>query len=156
MKRTFGLIFLLATSMHGQPLHKVGHYIKTHRELLLADGVVFASVSANAWTSVDCGRFYPYCVEGNSILGPHPPASHEWLGALGVGTAVNAWTHFVWHEAVKHPHSTPARHFIWAFDVGPTVVAAQHALHDSQGANFLSNERARCKQGIITGVCNLK
>jgi hypothetical protein len=110
--RIIVLIALLASSVQAGPKH----FLRTHKEVILADTFIFMAWSADAAISNKCQRL-PGCIERNPLLGNHPGSSETWGYALGMASAISAGNLFVWNRAP----ATELRHMIW-FWTGPFLL----------------------------------
>lgn len=122
------------------PARVVG-YVKTHKELLLADTVLILAESADAASSVHCQKVSPTgCVERNIILSHHPNEADTWSVALGMNAgALIAFNHLIW----KFAPAPELRHFVW-FTAGPIALVESINVYDNTAATArLQQARAR-------------
>lgn len=121
---------------------RVAGYVKTHKELILADALVGAAWSLDAWSSARCQRISPTgCIEQNPIVGPHPTSGQLYGFALGFSAAQITMNHLLWHYAP----SPDLRHMIWFFD-GPFIgFEAWNINHNIDSGNILRQEQARAR-----------
>ncbi|HTZ74564.1 MAG TPA: hypothetical protein VMB47_11630 [Candidatus Aquilonibacter sp.] len=85
-------------------LGRTTQYVRTHKELLLADTLVVAALSADAASSVHCQQTNPVgCIESNPFLGRHPSASATWGYSLGFSAGIVAINHALFSIAPKDP-----------------------------------------------------
>jgi hypothetical protein len=93
------------------------HWAGRHKELLLADGLLTASLSADAAESIRCQHEFPVtCVEQNPLMNRHPSEGAYWRWTLGVDGAIIAANHIGWHFM-------PGRykHLIWSWSGAMTI-----------------------------------
>lgn len=76
---------------------RIGHYVKTHKELLIDDGVVLAGQAADSITSTECQRLG--CIETSPALGKHPSPGKTWGTEMSLGVGIVALYHLIWHES---------------------------------------------------------
>jgi hypothetical protein len=117
MKRIIiALLFCISTPLYAQNFpHRVGHYIRTHREQFIADAAIVLAHSSDAESSIYCGR-YNGAYEINPILGPHPSAATYWGVELGTAAGLIGLNHFIYHRW----EGTKKEHLIWVV-VAPSV-----------------------------------
>lgn len=90
---------------------RIWHWAGHHKEVLLADSLVIGGWSADAAMSTRCQDEFPTaCIEGNSLLGPHPSAGKLWGYSLGFAGALVAANH-----ATSHYLPSPYKHAFWAW-----------------------------------------
>lgn len=103
---------------HRNPIVRVGHYMKTHKELLVMDAMTATAFSLDVIASNRCQRIgrdlsledgLPnQCVETNSWLGPHPSGAKTWgLGFAYIGgfVALNHAGHWAAQPGVTSFHA---------------------------------------------------
>jgi len=122
-----------ARSRADGPLHKVWHYVSTHKELLAVDAIIIAAWSADAASTVHDEHNCPSCIETNSVLGPHPSERAIWLYASGWSALQTTLNHLAWHYAPD----PVLRHIVWI----PAIVTA---------TNELSNVRNNVQAAEVT------
>jgi hypothetical protein len=120
---------------------RVAGYVKTHKELLLADTILILAESADAASSVHCQKVAPTgCVERNIILSHHPNEVDTWSVALGMNAGMLiALNHLIW----KFAPAPELRHMIW-FTTGPIALVESINVDDNAAtAARLQQARAR-------------
>jgi len=109
---------------HSGTLHKMWHYITTHKELLASDAIIIAAWSADAASTINDERNCTNCIETNSVLGPHPTTGAVWLYAYGWTAFQTTLNHLDWHYA----RDPVLRHMVWI----PTVITAVNEFPNVQ------------------------
>ena len=120
---------------------KIGHYIHTHKELLIADAVVLLAWSADAASSVHCQHVSPYCVDSNSVVGPHPSNAATWGFAESMAVGLIVGEHLFWWQANKV--DPEARHIILLFPAAVVITQYWNVSGNVAAANRLENARSR-------------
>lgn len=123
MKKACFFVLLLAAlpSFAGAQLEKsrsfphVGHYIKTHKELLASDALLLAASAADAASSVHCQDVLRKgCIETSPALSAHPSAAASWGLSMGLASALVALDHGAVRLANDDPDQYGSmRHFVW-------------------------------------------
>lgn len=109
---------------------RVWHWAGHHKEVLLADGLVVGGWSADAAWSTRCQHEFPSaCIEGNSLLGPHPGAGKLWGYSIGFAGALVAANH-VTYRYLPNPY----KHAFWAWS---GWVGIGEAFNVNNGVNYL-------------------
>ena len=109
---------------HSGTLHKMWHYISTHKELLASDAIIIAAWSADAASTINDERNCTSCIETNPVLGPHPTNSAVWLYASGWSAFQTTLNHLAWHYAPD----PVLRHMVWI----PTIITAVNEFPNVQ------------------------
>lgn len=113
MRRFFSKSFLVLTAAvmaigpaRCNPLSHAAHYVRTHKELLAYDAIVYAAPAADAASTVHCMHYSTYCTESNPQLPLRPSNAQLYLyqGALSSGLILAG--HLLWHFA---PHKQAAQ-----------------------------------------------
>jgi hypothetical protein len=120
---------------------KIGHYIRTHKELLISDAIILLALNADAGSSVHCQHVSPNCLEANSITGPRPSNAAIWGVANGYALGLIAGEHLVWWQAQKV--DPEARHMILIFPVVMGVYEYLNVTGIITDTKLLENARAR-------------
>jgi hypothetical protein len=120
---------------------KIGHYIRTHKELLISDAVVLLALNADAGSTVHCKHVSPYCLETNSIIGPHPSNAAVWGLVNGYAVGLIAGVHLFWWQANKV--DPEARHIILLFPIALGIDEYWTVTSNVADANLLENARSR-------------
>ena len=87
---------------------RIQHYVHTHKELLLADTLVWLGQGADAASTLHCIEVSTACRETNPIVGPRPNALQLVGGVFLAAGGVTTLNHLAWHFA-------PQRHIIWVW-----------------------------------------
>jgi hypothetical protein len=128
------LLFALPTQAQ---FHKVGHYIKTHKELLVSDAIVIAAIGADVGSSVHCQSVSSGCIEQNPILGPHPTELQTSGVGLMVATAVITGNHLIWHYG--KPLGGGEQHMIWFSTIPIGIMETFNVKSNVDAAEQLQN-----------------
>jgi hypothetical protein len=81
---------------------RVGHYITTHKTVLVLDTLIVFAQAADAASSVHCQHVSPQgCIERNSLLGPHPSPAAAWGLSMGYASSLVAANHLWWWATGK-------------------------------------------------------
>lgn len=120
---------------------KVGHYVKTHKRLLVADAVIVAAWSADAASSVHAQKS-GCCVESNPILGPHPNEVATWSFAMGMAGLLVTGEHLIWWQGNKI--DPEAGHvLIWPIPIAFGITEAINVHDNANYAGRMAQARAR-------------
>jgi len=129
---------------HTGPIVHIGHYVRTHKELLAADAIVAAGVWAEMASSIHCEDVSPRCLD-KGPLGPRP--GHDEFIAVGFiesGVTITGY-HLLWHYA---PRSHPIiRHLIWIPTTYVAISEAYTIKNNVDTAERLQNARQRLMNG---------
>jgi hypothetical protein len=120
---------------------RVGHYIRTHKELLVADTIIVLAEGADAASSVHCQRTSPNCVERNSTVGSHPSNAVTWGYAAGTAAALLTGEHLLWWLAKKVDPG--ARHLVVIAPIASGVTEYWSVSGNVDAANRLAAARSR-------------
>jgi hypothetical protein len=110
MRRALDLIIILlfcawpANAQLITPPNRVGHWLKTHWVLLVADGLVIAAQGADVGSSIHCQHVAPKaCQEGGGLFGGKHPSESATIGngAIFAGSIV-AFNHTWWWLTGKY------------------------------------------------------
>lgn len=119
---------------------KVGHYCKTHKELLVMDALVVLPVSAEAAATVHCMHVSLLCNESNELLGRRPSAAAVWGLSLGFSAGIITANHLAW-RALNDPETWPRwRHLPFAWDTFAAVKSSLAVKHNVDFAEKLQSE----------------
>lgn len=119
---------------------KFGHYVKTHKELLLMDSLVVLPVSAEAASTVHCLHVSPFCNESNGFLGRRPSTGAVWGLAIGFSAMVVTFNH-IGYSALNNPETWPRwRHVPFAWDVLTAIKSSYAVKHNVDFAEKLQSE----------------
>jgi len=116
---------------------RVGHYINTHKELLVADVLVVAAWSADAASSVHCQRIAG-CTETNALLGKNPNEFHTWLAAMAPAAALITLDHLAVHFAPDKFDS----HLFWFGPAGLCGLEFFNVKGNVDAAEYLQRQSA--------------
>jgi len=120
---------------------RVGQYLRSHKELLIADTIVLLAWSADAGSSVHCQHVSSGCVDSNSVVGPHPSNAATWAFAEGMAVGLIAGQHLVWWQANKV--DPEARHVILLFPAAIGITEYWNVTGNVAAANRLESARSR-------------
>ena len=120
---------------------KIRHYIRTHKELLIADAVILLAQSADAGSTVHCQHVSPFCVETNGVIGPHPSNGATWADAEVTAVGLIVALHLFWWQANKV--DPEARHIVLLFPVVDGISTYWSVSGNVAAANRLENARTR-------------
>jgi hypothetical protein len=124
----------------------MGHYVKTHKELLIMDAVVVLPISAEAASTVHCIHVSPFCNESNELLGRRPSAGAVWGLALGYSAGIITANHLAW-RALNDPETWPRwRHLPFAWD---TLVAVKSSLAVKHNVNFADQLQSEARKRLM-------
>jgi hypothetical protein len=119
---------------------KFGHYVNTHKELLLMDSLVVLPVSAEAASTVHCLHVSPFCNESNGFLGRRPSTGAVWGLAIGFSAMVVTANH-VGYSALNNPETWPRwRHVPFTWDVLTAIKSSYAVKHNIDFAEKLQSE----------------
>lgn len=79
------------------PLSHIGHYVRTHKELLAYDAIVIAGPMADSATTQHGLNSSPYWVETDPILPTRPTALQNFGLNVGLSVGLVAAGHIAWH-----------------------------------------------------------
>jgi hypothetical protein len=96
-------------------LSHVGHYIRTHKELLAADTLMTLSLSADVGSSVHCQSVSLGCVETACFLPTHPNELQIEGDAAAKIISLISLNHWLFRVADRT--DPPARHLIWFWTI---------------------------------------
>jgi hypothetical protein len=117
-----------------------GHYLKTHKELLIMDAVVVLPLSAEAASTVHCMHVSPFCNESNELLGRRPSTAAVWGLALGFSAMVVTFNH-IGYRALNNPETWPRwRHVPFGWDALVAIKSAYATKHNVDFAEHLQSE----------------
>lgn len=131
----------LAQQAEKRGMARVGHYIRTHKELLIADVIIALAEGADAGSSVHCQHVSASCNETNSTLGRHPSNAATWTYAGGTAAALITAEHLVWWQAKKV--DPEARHLILIFPLAVGITESWTVSQNVDAANRLAAARSR-------------
>jgi hypothetical protein len=119
MKTIIPLLLLLVGPSIAQagPLHKVRRYISTHKELLAADVLLGADITADGASTVYVTDRCPSCIETNPLLGHHPSERSLWTLDVGYLVGLVTIEHLTWRYSPDRIY----HHMIWMM-VAPLTV----------------------------------
>jgi hypothetical protein len=120
---------------------KIGHYIRTHKEILISDAVILLALNADAGSTVHCLHVSPGCIETNSIIGPRPSNAAVWGLVEGYAVGLIAAQHLFWWQANKV--DPEARHINLLFPIVVGIDEYWTVTGSVAGANRLENARSR-------------
>jgi hypothetical protein len=118
---------------------RIQHYVGTHKELLLADTLVWLGQGADAASTLHCIEVSTACRETNPIVGSRPNALQLVGGVFLAAGGVTTLNHLAWHFA-------PQRHIIWAWSGLLIVRNGIATYHNIEGTQRLQEARARLAQ----------
>ena len=111
----------------------LGHYIRTHKTLLVTDAVFVLSSLADSASTVHCLRTNPFCSEENPLLPRHPSAAQLYGLKLGLTAGFITTNHFWVHSFRNDPKDRREKAYELAY-VGWTaplvVVSITSAKHN--------------------------
>jgi hypothetical protein len=126
---------------------RFGHYIKTHKELLLMDSVVLLPVSAEAASTVHCMHVSPFCNESNELLGRRPSTGAVWGLALGYSAVIITSNHLAW-RALNDSETWPRwRHLPFAWD---TLAAVKSSLAVKHNVDFTKQLQSEARMRLMS------
>ena len=128
----------IATKHHGS-LGKIGHYVLSHKELLVADSLVALALSAEAASSIHCQNVSTGCYEINPMLGARPSQVQYWGSAVGVSAGIIAANHLFWRDS-RRPFG---KHGVWVSSTPAIVVGAFDTRHSVNAAETLQQYQVR-------------
>lgn len=120
-------------------LRKFGHYVTTHKELLLMDSLIVLPISADAASTVHCQRVSRLCTESNVFLGLRPSAAKVWGGSLGASAAIITANHLAW-RALNHQEWPSWRHVPFAWDALIVIESAYNTKKNVYVAEWYQSE----------------
>lgn len=121
-------------------LRKFGHYVTTHKELLLMDSLVVLPILADAASTVHCQHVSPLCTESNVFLGRRPSAPKVWGLSLGSSAAIITANHLAW-RALNDPETWPRwRHVPFAWDTLIVIESSYNTKHNVDVAEWYQSE----------------
>jgi len=121
--------------LKASPIARVGHYLNTHKRLLISDAIVVASFSADAASSVHCQHSSPACLEQNSIVGPRPNEVQTWGWSTLAMVSVVGGDHLLWWAANKEDQ--PVRNIIWIPTIAIGISECFNIRNNVNTAEFL-------------------
>jgi hypothetical protein len=126
-----------ASPAQAQFVHRVTHYVWTHKELLGADLTNAGAFGADVGSSVHCQSVSRGCIETNPLMGRHPnEAKTAAWGLLATATFVTI-NHLIWHYGEKN--DPPVKHMIW-FSTAPVAIDEYFNVRSNvDAANSLQN-----------------
>lgn len=133
-------ILLCALPAQAQ-FHKVGHYIKTHKELLASDAIVALAFSADAGSSVHCQSVSLQCIETNSLVGKHPTERQTAAWTLLAVGGIITGNHLIWHFGKQAEPG--AEHLIWLDTTAIAIMETFNVRSNVQTAEKLQSELRR-------------
>jgi hypothetical protein len=120
---------------------KIGHYIRTQKELLISDAILVLAESADAGSTVHCQHVSRGCIETNSIIGPHPSNAATWADAEVTAVGLIVLLHCFWWQANKV--DPEARHLVLLFPIVDGIATYWSVTGNVEAANQLENARSR-------------
>jgi hypothetical protein len=122
-------------------LPRIAHYIRTHKELLIADAIILLAQSADAGSTAHCQHVSPLCIETNGVIGPHPSNGAAWADAEVTAVELIVALHLFWWQANKV--NPDARHIVLVFPVVDGISEYCTVTGNVAAANRLENARSR-------------
>jgi hypothetical protein len=143
MKKLFLLIailglplFPLRAQVHKTSVQsKIGHYVRTHKNMLVADAVVTLAQGADAASTIKAEGICKTCAD-QGFFGPHPTHFQAYfqteIGAVGV-IAFNAAAYHHYRKGGDDASSVGQFFFSWMF-TAPVSFHAYADVQDNVGA----------------------
>ena len=127
-------------SLHRRPLSKIGHYMGTHKVLLVSDAILILGGAADDASTVHCRHMHPACVESNPILPGHATNAQIYGQTAATAVAFIAFNHWI---ARKYRHDG-----LWGYSyllvTTPLVIeSAVDTAHNIRVADTLAAARGR-------------